>query len=232
MLEVNATISSDSFENFHTYEVDWTPDVLTWYVDGVSVRTLERNTTYNSTTNSYWYPQSPSRVELSVWPGGSPSEPQGTIDWAGGEIQWDTADIKDPGYYYATIGEISITCYDPPTGANVQGNKSYIYADAAGTNNTVEITDEDTVLASFEATGTNVTAGATTTSASQTSSSTGGSDNGSDSGSSGPSGSSSSGSSSSGFVQGVNSAGMSSSIAVNHPLAQSLLALVVTLLAF
>lgn len=83
----------------------------------------------------------------------------------------------------------------------MQGNKSYIYTHAAGTNDVVEITDEDTVLASFEATGTNMTAGATSTSASQSSSSIGGSNSGSN-GESGPNSSSSgsSGSSSTGFV--------------------------------
>lgn len=53
MLEVNAAIFSDSFENLHTHEIDWAPDVLTWYVDGTSARTLEEHTKYNSTTISY-----------------------------------------------------------------------------------------------------------------------------------------------------------------------------------
>ncbi|KAJ9256883.1 CAZyme family GH16 [Paecilomyces variotii] len=187
-LEVNATIDSDSFENFHTYEVDWTPDAITWYVDGESVRTLLREDTYNATSGDYMFPQTPSRLEMSVWPGGLSTNAPGTIAWAGGEISWDTADIKDPGYYYATISEVNITCYDPPAGANSQGDKSYIYIDSAGTNNTVMITNEGTVLSSFEATGTNMTAGATVSS-----SATSGSDGVS---------STSSGSSVTGFVQG------------------------------
>lgn len=95
-MEVNATIDSDSFENFHTYEVDWTPDAITWYVDGESVRTLLREDTYNATSGDYMFPQTPSRLEMSVWPGGLSTNAPGTIAWAGGEISWDTADIKDP----------------------------------------------------------------------------------------------------------------------------------------
>lgn len=42
----------------------------------------------NSATGIYNYPSSPSRIQLSIWPGGLPSAPQGTIDWAGGLIDW------------------------------------------------------------------------------------------------------------------------------------------------
>lgn len=221
MVEVNGTISSDSFENFHTYEVDWTPDTLTWYLDGKSVRTLQRSDTYNETTKQFWYPQSPSRVQFSVWPGGASTEAPGVIAWAGGEIKWDTPDIKDPGYYYATIGEVNITCYDPPSGANVQGDRSYIYTSAAGTNNTVEITNKDTILGSQEATGTNMTAGATTTTDSQsgpTSSSASSSDgSGSSSGNDGGSGNGGSSGGDSTFTQGNDNTNLSSTIKVERP---------------
>ncbi len=62
------------------------------------------------------------------------------------------------GYYYAAFSEVDIQCYDPPSGANVQGSKSYIYTNAAGTNNTVEVTNDNTVLKSLLGTGTNMSA--------------------------------------------------------------------------
>lgn len=184
------------------------------------MRTLQRSDTYNETTKQFWYPQSPSRVQLSVWPGGASTEAPGVIAWAGGEIKWDTPDIKDPGYYYATIGEVNITCYDPPSDANIQGDKSYIYTSAAGTNNTVEVTNKDTVLASEEATGTNVTAGATTTQPGSTSSPTyssngsGGSSGSGDRSSSGNDGSSGNDST---FTQGNDNTSLSSTIKVERP---------------
>ncbi|OKL57252.1 putative glycosidase crf2 [Talaromyces atroroseus] len=207
-LEVNASMS-DSFENFHTYALDWTPDSLTWLLDDEPVRVLNRSTTYNATTMQYMYPQTPSRVELSIWPGGASDESAGVIAWAGGAIDWNSTDIQEVGYDYATIKEVNITCYDPPSGANIQGNISYIYTNDAATNNTVEITNNSTVMASFEDTGTNMTAGATTAAAQSTATSS----STSDSGSSESSSSSSSSSSGDGFSQG-NGSGSNSSIAV------------------
>lgn len=169
---VNAT-TTDTFENYHTYEIDWTPDDITWSIDGKSVRVLHKSDTYNETSQQYMFPQTPSRLQLSLWPGGLSTNAPGTIAWAGGEISWDTPDIQDPGYYYATFSEVSITCYDPPSGANVKGDQAYIYTDVAVTNNTVEIENANTVLSSFEATGLNMTAGASTSTATASGTSTG-----------------------------------------------------------
>ncbi|KAL1963686.1 hypothetical protein VTN77DRAFT_7890 [Rasamsonia byssochlamydoides] len=203
--EVNAS-TTDTFDNWHTYEIDWTPDQITWSIDGNSVRTLQRSSTWNETTQQYQYPQTPARVQLSIWPAGLPTNAPGTIAWAGGEIDWNSQDIKEHGYDYATFGQITIECYDPPAGANIQGDKSYIYTNAAGTNNTVEITNKNTVLASFEATGTNMTAGAgsaTASSAATASDSVPGMSGGAGAAGEAASGSSSaSGSSQTGFSQG------------------------------
>lgn len=206
--EVNAS-TTDTFENWHTYEIDWQPDQITWSIDGQSVRTLQREKTWNATLNQYQFPQTPARVQLSLWPAGLPTNAPGTIAWAGGEIDWNSEDIKQHGYDYATFGEITIECYDPPAGANIQGNSSYIYTNALGLNSSVEITNKNTVLASFEATGTNMTAGASLATASGATPSVSDSVPGSSSGgtgaqgaSSGSSSSSSSSGSSTGFSQG------------------------------
>ncbi|KAJ9379514.1 CAZyme family GH16 [Paecilomyces variotii] len=46
-LKVKATVPFDSFEDFHAYEVDWTPDAIIWYVD----RTVaQKADTYNAIT--------------------------------------------------------------------------------------------------------------------------------------------------------------------------------------
>jgi hypothetical protein len=137
---------------------------------------LKRSDTWNATANRYDYPQTPSRLQLSLWPAGLPSNGQGTITWAGGLVDWNSQDIQQHGYYYATFGEVDIQCYDPPSGANIQGNTSYIYTDVAATNNTVEITGNSTILSSFDATGTNMTAGSSTSSASGTAASSSASD--------------------------------------------------------
>ena len=214
--------------NFHDYEIDWQPDSITWSIDGNAVRTLDREDTWNATANRYYYPQTPCQVQLSLWPGGLSTNGEGTIAWAGGLVQWNSPYMTN-GYYYAQFDSVSIQCYDPPSGANIQGSKSYIFTDPAMTNNSVEVTNNNTVLSSFLGTGTNLTAGTSTGSSSSNSSapaqvpglsgvgtgtnggrgsnstSNGGSSSSSGSGSGSGTGSgtaSSSGAASSGFVQG------------------------------
>jgi uncharacterized membrane protein YgcG len=149
--EVNLTASSTS-TTVHQYCIDWTPDVLTWYVDGKSQRTVKRSDTWNGTSNRFDYPQTPSRIMLSLWPAGLPSNGKGTIDWAGGLIDWNSQYMKN-GYYYALVSDVSVNCYDPPSGG--KGSKSYVYTDPAGTNNTVQGSNDIVVLKSLYASGDN-----------------------------------------------------------------------------
>lgn len=143
----------NTFDEWHTYEINWTPDFITWAVDGDVKRKLEKSTTWNETSQRYEFPQTPSRMQFSLWPAGQASNAEGTKEWAGGEIDWDSQDIKDAGYYYAKIGEINVECYDPPAGSDIRGNKSYIFTDDKGVNSSVRVTNNDTVLASLGATG-------------------------------------------------------------------------------
>jgi hypothetical protein len=122
---------------------------------------LQRSDTWNATGNMYNFPQTPARVQLSLWPGGLSTNGQGTINWAGGLVDWNSPYMATAGntkYYYAAFSEVDIQCYSPPDGANVQGSKSYIYTNSAGTNNTVEISNDNTVLKSLLGTGTNMSA--------------------------------------------------------------------------
>jgi hypothetical protein len=139
-------------ENFHDYEIDWQPDTITWSIDGDVVRTLDRESTWNATSNRYSYPQTPCQVQLSLWPGGLPSNGEGTIEWAGGLVTWDDPSMVN-GYYYAAFDSVRMECYDPPPGARTKGDKSYIYTDTTMSNQSIEITDDDHILGSFLATG-------------------------------------------------------------------------------
>ncbi|KAL3450602.1 concanavalin A-like lectin/glucanase domain-containing protein [Aspergillus insuetus] len=156
--------SGNTFEEWHHYEIDWSPEELKWNVDGKTVRTLTKESTFNETSNRYEYPQTPSRMQMSLWPAGQASNAQGTIEWAGGEIDWDHEDIKTKGYYYATYGEVTVECYDPPSGTNIEGDVSYDFKDDRGIEASVEITDNKTVLASLGATGLDMDLGSNSTS--------------------------------------------------------------------
>lgn len=148
----NITNQPDVTAQFHDYEIDWTPDSITWYIDGKNVRVVEREETWNATAGRYSYPQTPCQVQLSLWPAGLPSNGQGTIEWGGGLVDWSSSDMTN-NYYHADFKNLEMECYDPPKGANATGKKSYIFSDSAMTNASVAITDKDTVLGSFQATG-------------------------------------------------------------------------------
>ncbi|KAL4873289.1 hypothetical protein BDV12DRAFT_160766 [Aspergillus spectabilis] len=156
--------SGNTFEDWHRYEVDWTPDEIRWIIDGKVSRTLTKESTWNETGDRYEYPQTPSRMQLSLWPAGQASNAQGTIEWAGGEIDWDSEDIQTQGYYSASFRNITVECYDPPSDTNVHGDVSYDFKDNKGVESSVEITNNRTVLASLGATGLDMDLGSNSTS--------------------------------------------------------------------
>lgn len=152
--ELNLTVSNTR-ENTHTYTFDWTPESITWSIDGAALRTVNKNDTYNTTTQQYHYPQTPARVQLSLWPAGLASNGEGTIEWAGGLVDWDSPYMQN-GYYYAMVSDVTVECYDPPDGfSNNFGSAAYYYTNVAGTNDSLAIGNNNTILSSFYATGDN-----------------------------------------------------------------------------
>jgi hypothetical protein len=151
---------SDTFSNYHTYEIDWTPDTITWKVDGQVGRVKKRSDTWNATSNQWMYPQTPSRVQLSLWPAGLASNGKGTVDWAGGLVDWNSVDIKNNGYYYASFESVTISCYNGTSAPGTNKGTSYYYTGYSGTNDTIVDSSNSTVLASFQGTGLNMQAGA------------------------------------------------------------------------
>ncbi|KAG8533643.1 uncharacterized protein KY384_001384 [Bacidia gigantensis] len=150
----NLSVSGDdTFSDYHTYEIDWKPDQITWAVDGTTQRTLKKSDTMNKTDNQYHYPQTPSRVQLSLWPAGSSKNGKGTVDWSGGLINWSQQDPQQNGYYYAMFKEVDIECYDPPSEAKKSGDKSYVWTNTNAMESDVSITDNDTVLKSLLGSG-------------------------------------------------------------------------------
>ncbi|GAA6034288.1 hypothetical protein JCM8097_003826 [Rhodosporidiobolus ruineniae] len=93
---------------YHTYTMNWTPTQLQWLVDNKVVRTLLKS----NTTGGNQYPQTPSRVQFSVWPAGIAGTSNGTIEWAGGMIDWSSKEYTSQGYFSANVKWLSIQCYD------------------------------------------------------------------------------------------------------------------------
>ncbi|KAG8903471.1 hypothetical protein FRB99_003249 [Tulasnella sp. 403] len=114
---------TDTFSNFHDYTIDWQPDSLTWSIDGNPVRTLNKADTLSKDGSYYAYPTTPARVQLSIWPAGIPSSPKGTVDWAGGMIDWSDPDYVAQGHFSIIIKSVSVTCL-PETAKTVANNGS------------------------------------------------------------------------------------------------------------
>ena len=61
-----------------------------------------------------------------MWPAGIEGTSQGTVQWAGGMINWNDPDYVAAGHFYTLIKSVNITCNDPATpSSNVT---SYVYA--------------------------------------------------------------------------------------------------------
>ncbi|KAJ1947684.1 putative glycosidase CRH2 [Kickxella alabastrina] len=97
-------IGSDSSADYHDYTIDWTPDSVTWIVDGVSLRTLLRKDTYDSDDSVYKFPASAGRVGFSIWDGGN-SGAEGTASWAGTPTPWTSSTV-----YKMYVDSITIEC--------------------------------------------------------------------------------------------------------------------------
>ncbi|KAF2102643.1 hypothetical protein NA57DRAFT_32553, partial [Rhizodiscina lignyota] len=106
---------------FHTYAVNWTADAITWIIDGVAVRTL----TPDEADGGVHFPQTPMRCRLGIWAGGDPSNPEGTIEWAGGETVFSQAPFT------MTVQSVTIQNYSP--------GSSYLYKDETGDASSVEV---------------------------------------------------------------------------------------------
>lgn len=149
---------SDTFSNWHYYEIDWQEDEIEWLIDGDVVRTLKKDDTWNSTTDRYDFPQTPSRIQFSLWPGGSTLNGLGTIEWAGGEIDWDSQDIQDFGYYYAYVKNFTVEVHSLPSELLHLGNSSdsyhaFLFNSTDGNLENVYLTNKKTWLGNGDATG-------------------------------------------------------------------------------
>ncbi|GKU08345.1 unnamed protein product [Fusarium langsethiae] len=107
---------------FHNYTVYWTHESCEWFIDSVSVRTLdfaEEN-----------YPQTPMRVKLGIWAGGDVDDnAEGTVEWAGGETDFS----KVP--FTMTVQKVKIENLNPA--------ESYSYGDQTGSYKSIDFDKKD-----------------------------------------------------------------------------------------
>lgn len=105
---------------FHNYTIDWTENALTFYLDGEVLRVIESD-------DPSGYPQSPMYVVTGIWAGGDPGNAAGTIEWAGGEIDYNAAP------YSMYVKNIIISDYSTGT--------EYVYGDRSGDWTSIQAVD-------------------------------------------------------------------------------------------
>lgn len=108
-------IPTNIWATYHTYSIDWNPDRILWMVEGQIIRTLFKRDTWDPVSKRFKYPETPMRLEIAIWPGGAATNPPGTISWAGGLINWDTApDILEKGQFSVYVQHANIVPYINP----------------------------------------------------------------------------------------------------------------------
>lgn len=154
----------DSQDTWHNYTVEWTSAYTTWYIDGSAVRTLN----YADAVDGTNYPQTPMRVKLGVW-SASDSGSEGTIEWAGGETDYDDA----PFTMY--VESLTIQNYNPGSTysyGDLTGDYTSIVVDAADAT-TKNTTDTGSISSTSSTGSTNDTSSSNSSSSSSSSGSSG-----------------------------------------------------------
>ncbi|KAJ5115064.1 hypothetical protein NUU61_000823 [Penicillium alfredii] len=108
---------------FHNYTTYWDKDRLEWWIDGDLVRTVnysEPNTVFGQN-----YPQTPCRVKVSNWPAGRKGAKQGTIDWAGGLVDYDK------GPFTMTVQKMRVKDF--------HSGQEYTYSDHSGSWQSIDV---------------------------------------------------------------------------------------------
>ncbi|CAO3688500.1 unnamed protein product [Umbelopsis ramanniana] len=89
---VDFHVASNTSSSRHVYGMEYTPDSISWFIDGRKVKTVSK-------IDGVAFPSKPVDLDLSLWDGTDFSE------WAG-KINWDAAPDQT---YYANVYSIKIT---------------------------------------------------------------------------------------------------------------------------
>ncbi|RSH80821.1 hypothetical protein EHS25_006990 [Saitozyma podzolica] len=131
-------VSSATSSNFHTY----TEDRLATRDTNVADRWERRaNALQEPDPLIEWH----AVIQISIWPAGLNTSAQGTINWAGGLIDWQDSDYLSNGFFWNTLQSVTVTCADE---TNVtSGTTGWVYTGiGAGNVPVVVLTNASTLL--------------------------------------------------------------------------------------
>ncbi|KAJ1566332.1 hypothetical protein HK405_010216 [Cladochytrium tenue] len=115
-------LPSGNIDDFHEYTIDWNSQRIEWSIDGTVVRTFAKSDSYDSSVSDYYYPSTPSIVQIGAWDGGDSSS-SGTSEWAGGPVSWG-----DNTYLETLYGPLTVQCYndkdEPVAMWPIEGNRN------------------------------------------------------------------------------------------------------------
>ncbi|KAI8318859.1 concanavalin A-like lectin/glucanase [Martensiomyces pterosporus] len=121
ILAVNAT------STFVKYKIVWLPDSISWYANGLAIRTLYRKDTWSEGEQRFNYPSNAARLSFSIWDSSKSINPPMTQSWAGSI----SSAYPDGTKFDMQVQSVSIDCYSNST-ANNQGSIPVLH----GTSNT------------------------------------------------------------------------------------------------
>ncbi|PHH90759.1 hypothetical protein CDD83_2715 [Cordyceps sp. RAO-2017] len=111
-------------DEYHNYTLDWSKDELSWYINQNKVRSLKA-VDANQTRS---YPQTPARLSLGIWAGGSPDNAPGVRQWAGGDTDYSQS-------YTMYVQKVQISDYN--------SGREYSYGDHSGSWQSIKIEGGD-----------------------------------------------------------------------------------------
>ncbi|PIA17583.1 concanavalin A-like lectin/glucanase [Coemansia reversa NRRL 1564] len=101
-------LTTDPTASSIEYKIVWLPDSLTWYANGLAVRTVNRQNTWAEGEQRFNYPDQPARLSFSIWDASASTNPALTQKWAG-------VMRTDKSEFSMTIESVSVECYSNTT---------------------------------------------------------------------------------------------------------------------
>ncbi|KAJ2200327.1 putative glycosidase CRH2 [Coemansia sp. RSA 522] len=108
-------LTADPTSSFIVYKIVWLPDSLTWYANGLAVRTVNRRDTWAEGEQRFDYPDKPARLSFAIWDASSSANSALTQEWAG---SMQTNESK----FSMAIKSVTVQCYSNTTLQNAHGS--------------------------------------------------------------------------------------------------------------
>ncbi|KAJ2899798.1 putative glycosidase CRH2 [Coemansia aciculifera] len=99
-------LPTDPTQEFIEYKIVWLPNSLTWYANGLAVRTVNRRDTWAEGEQRFHYPDQPARLSFSIWDSADSINPGLTQAWAG-VMQPYSAGTQ----FAMSVTSVSVQCY-------------------------------------------------------------------------------------------------------------------------